>query len=468
MSVVAYPLNNTDYTAEDAMLYNCSRTSGVLDEDGNLEISVTDDREVTISVGIAWIRYKKLAGLAVGVRGAEILTVAVSDSTLGRIDTVVLGYSAADNGASLYIKQGTPSSTPAHPTLTKSESLYELGLYDIKVAAGSTTVSVSDITDTRGDDDRCGYMREIGAALLRTLDDYAKLTSPSFKGGITVDGKIIGNGDAAVSGALTVGGKSTFNGAAAFTQSPTVPTADKTDDSTKAANTAFVKQVAGGGTRTLVATFTSSGTFNPATYPSIGNKYDVEMCGGGQGGMPNSVVKRTGTSSTTYYNYYGYGGNAGETIRAFGVYIPSSIFVVIGAGGSIQTSGFIAVSGNVEGITSCIKGGDTSIPSLGLLARGGGYSVYDVIIRGATSTSGYSNGVIKSLAAWIDTGSFVSSVPDIKTAGVSLLGTYGNGGTGGYSKTYDDGESSTGSHTGGTLVVPTAGTSGIVKIYAYQ
>ncbi|MBQ7828058.1 MAG: hypothetical protein IJ386_07315, partial [Clostridia bacterium] len=74
MSVVAYPLNNTDYTAEDAMLYNCSRTSGVLDEDGNLEISVTDDREVTISVGIAWIRYKKLAGLAVGVRGAEILT----------------------------------------------------------------------------------------------------------------------------------------------------------------------------------------------------------------------------------------------------------------------------------------------------------------------------------------------------------------------------------------------------------
>ena len=461
MSVVAYPLNNTDYTAEDAMLYNCSRTSGVLDEDGNLEISVTDDREVTISVGIAWIRYKKLAGLAVGVRGAEILTVAVSDSTLGRIDTVVLGYSAADNGASLYIKQGTPSSTPAHPALEKSESLYELGLYEIKVAAGSTTVSVSDITDTRGDDDRCGYMREIGAALLRTLDDYAKLTSPSFKGGITVDGKIIGNGDAAVSGALTVGGKSTFSGAAAFTQSPTVPTADKTDNSTKAASTAFVRQVAGGGTRTLVATFTSSGTFNPATYPSIGNKYDVEMCGGGQGGM------------AYHYNYSygiennGYGGNAGETIKAYGVYIANAIDVIVGAGSAaLEEAVGKQKYGNYEKtiFAKYSKAGDTIIPALGLAARGGGFSLRESFIRqitvatgsGSASNGGYFTGVILGVDAWNDDVQLISSLPSDQTGGVSLMSPYGNGGRGGI------GSGTTVSQTA------TAGTSGIVKIYAYQ
>ena len=29
MSVITYPLNNIEYTASDAELYNCTRTSGV-------------------------------------------------------------------------------------------------------------------------------------------------------------------------------------------------------------------------------------------------------------------------------------------------------------------------------------------------------------------------------------------------------------------------------------------------------
>lgn len=463
MSVVAYPLNNVDYTAEDAMLYNCSRTSGVLDEDGNLDISITGDREITIGTGIAWIRYQKLAGLAVGVREAERLDVAISEALLDRIDTVVLGFSAAENAAKLYIKQGAPSSEAERPALEKSESVYELGLYDITVTAGSIAITEDDITDTRADDERCGYMYEIGAVLQRALQYYAPLESPNFNGEVIIDG-VLANYGIAVLGCdaefvqvnakhFAVDYDMNVNGNTEFLNTPTAPTPDKTDNSTKLATTAYVQQVAGGGTRKLVATFTSSGTFNPANYPSIGNKYDIEMCGGGQGGGK-------------YYNdiYYGFGGNAGETVQAFGVYIGSSISIEVGAGSDAGSNITKDTATSTYSFSSANKAGDTRIKELRLLARGGGYSLENSLKRPDEIRTEYfvgssryyelgSNiGIHYSQDAWNDDDSMVKSQPSGITAGVSYMSSYGNGGKG--------------SDTSSTT--PASGTSGVVKIYAYQ
>lgn len=158
MSIVAYPLNNTNYTAEDAMIYNCTRTSGVYANNDHFAIEVTGNRQVTVATGVAWMNYAKLKGIAVAITAAEVLSIAVSDAALGRIDSVVLGFKTAENKASIYIKQGTPASSPSRPALVKSESVYELGLYDITVAAGSTTVAAGDIKDTREESARCGIM----------------------------------------------------------------------------------------------------------------------------------------------------------------------------------------------------------------------------------------------------------------------------------------------------------------------
>ena len=158
MSVVAYPLNNTDYTAEDAMIFNCTRTSGVYANTDHFAVEITGDREVTIETGVAWMNYAKLKGISIAVKAPEALSVAISDASLARIDTVVLGFKAAENAASLYIKQGTPASSPVRPALSKTESVYELGLYDILVTAGAAAISAGNITDTREESARCGIM----------------------------------------------------------------------------------------------------------------------------------------------------------------------------------------------------------------------------------------------------------------------------------------------------------------------
>lgn len=160
MAIVTYPLNNVDYDASGAAIYNCTRTSGVYADENNLDISITDDMVVSIGTGLAWIRNTAFAGMAVAVKNAVAVAVGVADSVLNRIDRVVLQYSAANNASSVVLKPGTPSSSPTAPARITTESLYELVLYDIYVAAGTTMLTESMITDQRRDTGLCGLMAD--------------------------------------------------------------------------------------------------------------------------------------------------------------------------------------------------------------------------------------------------------------------------------------------------------------------
>ena len=65
MAIITYPLNNIEYTAEDAELYLSTRTSGVFAND-DFPITVPGDgNTVTIGEGIGWIRNSKFAGKVV-------------------------------------------------------------------------------------------------------------------------------------------------------------------------------------------------------------------------------------------------------------------------------------------------------------------------------------------------------------------------------------------------------------------
>ena len=62
MALVTYPLNNLDYTAEDAELFHCTRSSGIYaNDDFGFTVTGTDNT-VTIGTGIAWIRNSKFSG----------------------------------------------------------------------------------------------------------------------------------------------------------------------------------------------------------------------------------------------------------------------------------------------------------------------------------------------------------------------------------------------------------------------
>lgn len=137
-----------------------------------LQVVAGTGMQVQVNPGICHIR---------GAMGIETETRTLTLETAGtlpRIDTVVarLDLSLAVRSIELYIVKGTPSSTPQRPALTRDATIWELSLADIAVAANSSTITQSSITDTRLDTSRCGIVAQtIGD--LDTAPYFAQLTT---------------------------------------------------------------------------------------------------------------------------------------------------------------------------------------------------------------------------------------------------------------------------------------------------
>ena len=160
MSIITYPLNGVTYDAEDVSTYLCTRTSGVYAKDSNYAVSVTGPRQITVAPGLAWINYDDFKGVSACSREAVNLTVPDADSTLPRIDRVVLQFDTAANLTAVKLKPGTPAAAPEPPAILQNHNQYELGLCTVSVPAGSSVITAADITDTRADEDVCGVMRD--------------------------------------------------------------------------------------------------------------------------------------------------------------------------------------------------------------------------------------------------------------------------------------------------------------------
>ena len=160
MSIITYPLNGVTYDAEDVSTYLCTRTSGVYSKDTNYAVSVTGPRQITVAPGLAWINYDDFKGVSACSREAVNLTVPDADSTLPRIDRVVLQFDTAANLTAVKLKTGTPAAAPEPPAILQNHNQYELGLCTVSVPAGSSVVTAADITDTRADEAVCGVMRD--------------------------------------------------------------------------------------------------------------------------------------------------------------------------------------------------------------------------------------------------------------------------------------------------------------------
>ena len=160
MSIITYPLNGVTYDAEDVSTYLCTRTSGVYSKDTNYAVSVTGPRQIAVAPGLAWINYDDFKGVSACSREAVNLTVPDADSTLPRIDRVVLQFDTAANLTAVNLKPGTPAAAPEPPAILQNHNQYELGLCTVSVPAGSSVITAADITDTRADEDVCGLMRD--------------------------------------------------------------------------------------------------------------------------------------------------------------------------------------------------------------------------------------------------------------------------------------------------------------------
>ena len=86
------------------------------------------------------------------------MPVDVADGVLNRIDSVVLRLGFSERNMWLAVKKGTPAIKPVAPEVTRTADYYELQLATISIPAGSIKITQAQITDTRMNQDVCGWV----------------------------------------------------------------------------------------------------------------------------------------------------------------------------------------------------------------------------------------------------------------------------------------------------------------------
>lgn len=171
-------------------------------KDGNADLKVTADYGMNITIN---------AGACV-INGAKAILennlskkISAAHSSYNRIDLVVARFDLSDSVRSIdiYIKEGSPSTYPSAPSLVKENNYYELCLAEIRISKRATTINDSDITDTRVDAKKCGFISAAfptsASNLVNTISEsnnkIEKLRSDIIKANIAVENIIINDSD---------------------------------------------------------------------------------------------------------------------------------------------------------------------------------------------------------------------------------------------------------------------------------
>ena len=158
--IVLYPANGFDFDAADVAAYLAGLTSGVFSGAEDFPATAAGGLKVTVGAGRGWVHPSRFTGYSITKREADTLTMPLADPSLPRIDRIVMRYDAGARAASLQVLQGTASSTPTAPAISRTELIYDLCLAEITRPAGSTAVTTGQITDTRLDEKLCGIVRD--------------------------------------------------------------------------------------------------------------------------------------------------------------------------------------------------------------------------------------------------------------------------------------------------------------------
>ena len=169
-NIKSFPNNRDEYVgAEYAMRWLHGRTSGVFAANNNAAVAaVQNAMAVTVSDGVGWIADSEANGVvwwndAEKTNGAKIqLTVDAADGVLNRIDRVIVEWKTTDYAdlPEIKILKGIPASAAAAPALTNNTTQRQLSLAQILVAAGTTSITASMITDERQNPDVCGLVTD--------------------------------------------------------------------------------------------------------------------------------------------------------------------------------------------------------------------------------------------------------------------------------------------------------------------
>ncbi|MGN0349904.1 MAG: hypothetical protein ACI4DR_10260 [Roseburia sp.] len=193
--MIGYPLDShVEYDPDGTPIYDRAISSapmrklfkelfsdGVLPNPStNMQVSAGAGMNIIISPGFAMCN-----GCMKLEEAQRTLAVQASSAAYDRIDTVVLRLNDNDSEriCDFYIVQGTPAVSPVRPELTRTESIWELGLADLFITKNSTAVSNQRITDTRYDSTRCGVMSSISQFDTTTIYQQIQADLGAFRAG---------------------------------------------------------------------------------------------------------------------------------------------------------------------------------------------------------------------------------------------------------------------------------------------
>ena len=147
--------NDTTYSASDFNLaFKSCLSNGVLGRTAsNLQIVESANMLISASAGVAWIEGSWLYN-----DNSYSLTIANADGTLHRIDRIVARQNLTTGENTIVVVKGVNSDVPTAPDLVRDGTYYDLSLATIYIAAGTTAITQSMITDTRYDSTVCGQV----------------------------------------------------------------------------------------------------------------------------------------------------------------------------------------------------------------------------------------------------------------------------------------------------------------------
>ena len=169
--IKSFPNNQDEYSgAEDVMRWLHGRTSGVFAASGNAAVAAlaTPGMAVTVSDGTGWMANANNDGVvwwndSESVNGTKLqLAIDAADGVLNRIDRVIVEWKTTNyvDRPEIKVLKGTASSTAAAPSLTNSGTKRQISLARVSVAAGTTAITASMITDERLNPDVCGLVTD--------------------------------------------------------------------------------------------------------------------------------------------------------------------------------------------------------------------------------------------------------------------------------------------------------------------
>lgn len=184
-NIKSFPNNQDVYIgAEDAMKWLHGRTSGVFAADSNAAVTALVDSAMAVQVsdGLGWMANAGKDGVVwwndtESTNGSKLLlNIDAADGVLNRIDRIIVSWATTNyvDYPEIKVLKGSLASNPTAPALTNNSTVRQISLARITVAAGTTAITASMITDERLDASVCGLVTESISIDTTTMDAQFK------------------------------------------------------------------------------------------------------------------------------------------------------------------------------------------------------------------------------------------------------------------------------------------------------